>query len=63
MHRWMKKNGTFRLAATTSTKLKGEDSLKDDAGETQPISQICAKDLGNILGEDRMLPACAPIWP
>lgn len=30
--------------ATTCSKLKGEDPVKDDTGETEPTSQTCAKE-------------------
>lgn len=30
--------------ATTCSKQKGEDPVKDGAGETKPTSQICAKE-------------------
>lgn len=32
------------VEATTSSKLKGEDPVNDDKGETEPTSQICAKE-------------------
>lgn len=58
-----KENGTFRLAASTSTKLKGKDPVKDDAGETLPVSQICGKYPHSIREESRILPAFASRWP